>query len=93
MQSSLPAGWLNLYREGVKPSGPLQKVSDHSSSSSGLGLAQGKFHHDVIQSVVRVSEFMEYALRHSVDLQPERFDDWRPEYNIGCEGPSEFFGV
>jgi hypothetical protein len=46
MQSSLPAGWLSLYREGVKPSGSLQKVSDHSSSFSGLGLAQGKFHHD-----------------------------------------------
>ena len=29
----------------------------------------------------------------SVDLQPERFDDRRPESNIGCEGPPEFFGV
>jgi hypothetical protein len=27
MQSSLPAGWLGLYREGVEPSGSLQKVS------------------------------------------------------------------
>src|SRR5947208_15927138 len=27
MQSSLPAGWLSLYREGVEPSGSLQKVS------------------------------------------------------------------
>jgi hypothetical protein len=33
-----------LYREGVEPSGPLQKVSDHSSSFSGFILAQGKFH-------------------------------------------------
>jgi hypothetical protein len=32
-----------LYREGVEPSGPLQKVSDHSSSFSGFILAQGKF--------------------------------------------------
>ena len=31
-----------LYREGVEPSGPLQKVSDHSSSFSGLSLAQRK---------------------------------------------------
>src|SRR5262249_49870554 len=41
---SLPAGWLSLYREGVEPSGSLQKVSDHPSSFSGLSLAQGKFH-------------------------------------------------
>ena len=32
-----------LYREGVEPSGSLQKVSDHPSSFSGLILAQGKF--------------------------------------------------
>src|SRR6516225_4014035 len=44
LQDSLPAGWLSLYREGVEPSGSLQKVSDHPSSFSGLGLAQGKFH-------------------------------------------------
>ena len=43
--AKLASGWLaRLYREGVKPSGSLQKVSDHSSSFSGLGLAQGKFH-------------------------------------------------
>ena len=43
----LASGWLaRLYREGVEPSGSLQKVSDHSSSFSGLGLAQGKFRHD-----------------------------------------------
>ena len=29
----------------------------------------------------------------SVELYPERFDDWRPECNIGREGPTEFFGV
>src|SRR6516164_5768816 len=41
----LASGWLaRLYREGVEPSGSLQKVSDHSSSFSGLSLAQGKFH-------------------------------------------------
>jgi hypothetical protein len=41
----LASGWLaRLYREGVEPSGSLQKVSDHPSSFSGLGLAQGKFH-------------------------------------------------
>src|SRR5260370_36885207 len=44
LQGSLPAGWLSLYREGVEPSGSLQKVSDHPSSLSGLSLAQGKFH-------------------------------------------------
>src|SRR5262249_43346864 len=44
LQDSLPAGWLSLYREGVEPSGSLQKVSDHPSSFSGLCLAQGKFH-------------------------------------------------
>src|SRR6266550_9021222 len=44
LQGSLPAGWLSLYREGVEPSGSLQKVSDHPSSFSGLSLAQGKFH-------------------------------------------------
>src|SRR6516164_11219416 len=44
LQDSLPAGWLSLYREGVEPSGSLQKVSDHPSSFSGLSLAQGKFH-------------------------------------------------
>src|SRR5262245_41041708 len=44
LQSSLPAGWLSLYREGVEPSGSLQKVSVHPSSFSGLILAQGKFH-------------------------------------------------
>src|SRR6516225_6658198 len=43
LQDSLPAGWLSLYREGVEPSGSLQKVSDHPSSFSGLSLAQGKF--------------------------------------------------
>ena len=44
----LASGWLaRLYREGVEPSGSLQKVSDHPSSFSGLGLAQGKFHRDL----------------------------------------------
>ena len=43
--AKLASGWLaRLYREGVEPSGSLQKVSDHPSSFSGLGLAQGKFH-------------------------------------------------
>jgi hypothetical protein len=41
----LASGWLaSLCREGVEPSGSLQKVSDHPSSFSGLCLAQGKFH-------------------------------------------------
>ena len=41
----LASGWLaHLCREGVEPSGSLQKVSDHPSSFSGLSLAQGKFH-------------------------------------------------
>ena len=44
----LASGWLaRLYREGVDPSGSLQKVSDHSSSFSGFILAQGKFQHDI----------------------------------------------
>src|SRR6266516_7308874 len=30
LQSSLPAGWLGLDREGVEHSGSLQKVSDQS---------------------------------------------------------------
>ena len=30
LQGSLPAGWLSLYREGVEPSGSLQKVSRSS---------------------------------------------------------------
>jgi hypothetical protein len=43
--AKLASGWLaRLYREGVEPSGSLQKVSDHPSSFSGLILAQGKFH-------------------------------------------------
>src|SRR5262249_33599471 len=43
--AKLASGWLaRLYREGVEPSGSLQKVSGHPSSSSGLSLAQGKFH-------------------------------------------------
>src|SRR6516164_6235866 len=42
LQDSLPAGWLSLYREGVEPSGSLQKVSDHPSSFSGLSLAQAE---------------------------------------------------
>jgi hypothetical protein len=33
------------------------------------------------------------VLTYSVDLQPERFDDRRPESNIGCEGPTESFRV
>src|SRR5215510_3803452 len=45
IHAKLASGWLaRLYREGVEPSGSLQKVSDHPSSFSGLGLAQGKFH-------------------------------------------------
>src|SRR5256886_2017369 len=41
----LASGWLaRLCREGVEPSGSLQKVSDHPSSFSGLSLAQGKCH-------------------------------------------------
>src|SRR5262245_10939839 len=60
LQGSLPAGWLSLYREGVEPSGSLQKVSDHPSSFSGLSLAQGKFHvepplHHSITSSARAS--------------------------------------
>jgi hypothetical protein len=43
--AKLASGWLaRLYREGGKPSGSLQKVSDHSSSFPGFILAQGKFH-------------------------------------------------
>ena len=43
--AKLASGWLaRLYREGVEPSGSLQKVSDHPSSFSGFILAQGKFH-------------------------------------------------
>jgi hypothetical protein len=43
--AKLASGWLaRLYREGVEPFGSLQKLSDHPSSFSGLGLAQGKFH-------------------------------------------------
>src|SRR5439155_2412788 len=43
--AKLASGWLaRLYREGVEPSGLLQKVSDYPSSFSGLSLAQGKFH-------------------------------------------------
>src|SRR5262249_25468636 len=45
IHAKLASGWLaHLYREGVEPSGSLQKVSDHPSSFSGLSLAQGKFH-------------------------------------------------
>jgi hypothetical protein len=45
VHAKLASGWLaRLYREGVEPSGSLQKVSDHPSSFSGLSLAQGKFH-------------------------------------------------
>src|SRR5260221_12639067 len=64
LQGSPPAGWLSLCREGVEPSGSLQKVSDHPSSFSGLSLAQGKFHveppspsssHHSITSSARVS--------------------------------------
>src|SRR5258707_8268418 len=41
----LASGWpARLYREGVEPSGSLQKVSDLSSPFSGFILAQGKFH-------------------------------------------------
>ena len=36
---------------------------------------------------------MGYALGHSVDLQPERLDDRRPEGNVGGEGLPEFVGV
>jgi hypothetical protein len=36
LQGSLPAGWLSLYREGVEPSGSLQKVSDHPLAGAGL---------------------------------------------------------
>src|SRR5262245_59006478 len=45
IHAKLASGRLaRLYREGVEPSGSLQKVSDHPSSFSGLSLAQGKFH-------------------------------------------------
>jgi hypothetical protein len=63
--AKLASGWLaRLYREGVEPSGSLQKVSDHPSSFSGLGLAQGKFHrgpsvsckpHSITSSVRRLT--------------------------------------
>jgi hypothetical protein len=44
--AKLASGWLaRLYREGVEPSGLLQKVSvTFPSSFSGFVLAQGKFH-------------------------------------------------
>src|SRR5262249_19229479 len=48
IHAKLASGWLaHLYREGVEPSGSLQKVSDHPSSFSGLCLAQGKFHFEL----------------------------------------------
>src|SRR5262249_32173045 len=48
IHAKLASGWLaHLYREGVEPSGSLQKVSDHPSSFSGLSLAQGKFHFEL----------------------------------------------
>src|SRR5438874_2167817 len=42
LQSSLPAGWLGLYREGVEPSGALQKVSDQKSHPPFLDLSWRK---------------------------------------------------
>ena len=30
------------------------------------------------------------SFSHSVDLQAELIDDWRPENNVLIEGPSEF---
>jgi hypothetical protein len=42
---------------------------------------------------IRATQFMEYALRYLVDLQPERCDDWRPEHNVVGKHPSELFGA
>jgi len=40
---------------------------------------------------LRLAGFMEYALRYSVDLQPERFGDWSPQSNVVGKHPSELF--
>jgi hypothetical protein len=61
----LASGWLaSLCREGVEPSGSLQRFQFVSSSSSGLGLAQGKFHR------VPFSEML-------CTIRPRSAFDWR----------------
>jgi hypothetical protein len=46
-----------------------------------------------LHSEIRIAQFIEYALMYSVDLQPERCDDWRPESNVVGKHPPEFFGA
>ena len=60
----LASGWLaRLCREGLEPSGSLQKVSDHPSSFSGLSLAQGKFHGVLLRNALDVIRGQKHARR------------------------------
>ena len=69
--AKLASGWLaRLYREGVEPSGSLQKVSDHSSSFSGFILAQGKFHEIPSKLLDRIGRSFRLDVGHSNHLAP-----------------------
>src|SRR5262249_26789484 len=58
LQGSLPAGWLSLYREGVEPSGSLQKVQIIHPPFLDLAWRKGSFilnlplpsHHSITSS-------------------------------------------
>src|SRR5258707_13080983 len=83
----LASGWLaRLYREGVEPSGSLQKVSDHISRPPFLDLSWRK------GSFMRFPWHCMIEAPWSVDLQPERLYHRRPENNVGFEATPEFLG-
>src|SRR5437016_13929023 len=85
-QSSLPAGWLGLYREGVKPSGPLQKVSDQKSHPPFLDLSWRK------------GSFMAFPLTCGggrpdlVRFRAGAFDHLGPLLGLACEKLGEIGG-
>src|SRR5438445_10813408 len=83
--AKLASGWLaRLYREGVEPSGSLQKVSDHISRPPFLDLSwrKGSFIGVILPDRRLHARKLARARDASVDRPHKRWSEWMPADGI-----------